>query len=96
MVFDRDGAAYTNSQHVAAYFGKRHDNVLRDIDEIVAHSSDLRNVYFQQVSEDHPTVAGRKIRSFDLTKDGFTLLGVTKMTKAAVVGSTALAVPFRK
>ena len=87
MVFARDGEVYTNSQHVAAHFGKLHKNVLRDIDELIVHGSDLSHAYFQEVSEAHPAVANRQIRSFDLTKDGFTLL---------VMGYTGpKAIPFK-
>ena len=56
-----DGSvALVNSRDVAERFGKRHDNVLRDIDVLMANSdglagadkdssSDLRDVSFQQL-----------------------------------------------
>jgi len=74
VVFERDGEVYANSKDVAAYFGKRHDNVLRDIDSLMAHPSILSDAYFQAVEDKHATVAGRVDRSFNMTKDGFAIL----------------------
>jgi len=68
--------ALVNSRDVAEVFGKRHDNVLRDIDAI-SHTSDLRDEkssWFREIQSEHSTVSGRFDRSFDLTRDGFTLL----------------------
>ena len=88
-----DGSvALVNSRDVAEAFGKRHDNVLRDIDSLLANSvrqpdggtdssSDLRDVSFQQlgawfreIRQERHDGPGRETRSFDLTRDGFTLL----------------------
>ena len=88
-----DGSvALVNSRDVAEAFGKRHDNVLRDIDVLMANgdrlpgaatdsSSDLRDVYFQplgawfrEIRQERQDGPGRETRSFDLTRDGFTLL----------------------
>lgn len=54
-------------------FEKRHDNVLRDIDALIEASSDLRGLMFQEVSAFDPR-ANRETRSFDLNRDGFSLL----------------------
>jgi Rha family phage regulatory protein len=62
-----------NSRDVARHFEKRHDNVLRDI-EAICHASELRDGWFREIRAEHPTVAGRFDRSFDLTRQGFTLL----------------------
>lgn len=43
VVFARDGKVFANSRDVARCFEKRHDHVLRDIDQILTHSSDLRH-----------------------------------------------------
>lgn len=72
------GVPVVNSRVVAKHFGKRHDNVLRDID-VLAHSSDLRDVdiaWFSEKMEKHPTVTDRVDRSFNISKDGFTLLAM--------------------
>lgn len=55
-------------------FEKEHRNVLRDIDALIEHRSDLSHEYFQEVSTPHPTVPGRSDRSFDMNRDGFSLL----------------------
>ena len=54
-------------------------DVLRDIDELTrkAHDAVLRHGtagWFREVRTEHPTVSGRVDRSFDLTRQGFTLL----------------------
>lgn len=41
LVFDRSGKAVTDSLTVARAFGKRHSNVLRDIDDIITQVLDL-------------------------------------------------------
>ena len=64
-----------NSRDVAEMFGKRHDHVLRDIDQI-CHAPNLGDGWFREVVSGHPTVVGRVDRSFDLTRDGFTLLAM--------------------
>lgn len=76
VVVIRDGEVFANSRDVADSFGKRHDNVLRDIDTLVGHASNLRDREFVEVSVPHPTVAGRTDRAFDLTRDGFALLAM--------------------
>jgi len=66
-----------NSRDVAEKFGKRPDNALRDIDAILDTSSDLRKCgWFRETVVDVPGGNGAtlQVRSFDLTRDGFTLL----------------------
>lgn len=73
---EEGGVPVVNSRNVAEAFDKRHDNVLRDIEGII-HSSEMRDgetVWFSEVQSEHPTVQGRMDRSFDLTRQGFTLL----------------------
>ncbi|WP_370631357.1 Rha family transcriptional regulator [Methylosinus sp. Sm6] len=57
-------------------FGKRHDNVLRDIDGLLQSSKlrDAQKHWFREISHPHPTVQDRAIRSFAMTRDGFALL----------------------
>lgn len=70
------GEAYATSRNVAAVFGKEHKNVLRDIDTILEnlHGSDLGHGWFIEIEYPHPTVFGRSIRTFDMTRDGLALL----------------------
>jgi len=70
-----EGVPVVNSRDVAAAFGKDHRHVLRDIDGIL-HSPDLGGGWFREIRTEHPTVTGRLDRSFDLTRDGFTLLAM--------------------
>jgi Rha family phage regulatory protein len=70
---DHDGTPVVNSRDVAEAFEKRHDHVLRDIDAI-RHAPDLGHGWFREVQSEHPAVTGRFDRSFDLTRQGFTLL----------------------
>lgn len=70
------GEAVADSRAVAAKFGKRHDNVLRDIDALL-QSSKLRGPekqWFKEIAVDHPAVKGKKIRAFELTRGAFSLL----------------------
>ena len=76
VIFTKDGEVFTNSRDVAETFDKRHDNVLRDIDALISHASELRDRHFSVISRPHPTVPGREDRSFDMNRDGFTLLAM--------------------
>lgn len=64
-----------NSRDVAEKFGKRHDHVMRDVDSLL-HAPNLGDGWFREVSNEHPTISGRVDRSFDMTRDGFTLLAM--------------------
>jgi len=71
------GVPVVNSRIVAERFEKRHDNVLRDIDALISTSSNLRGCgWFRETRVDVPGGNGAilSVRSFDLTRDGFTLL----------------------
>jgi Rha family phage regulatory protein len=76
LVFERDGKALTNSRDVASCFGKRHDHVLRDIDNLLKslHSPDLGNGLFVEVEQ--PDGQGINHQTFDMTRDGFALLAM--------------------
>jgi Rha family phage regulatory protein len=74
----RDGAVVANSRDIAAFFDKNHRDILRDIDNLLK-SLAAQNCaagfdgMFTLRNEFHEG-ANREVRSFDLTKDGFTLL----------------------
>ncbi len=70
-VFQKNGQVMTNSRDVAAFFGKQHKNVLRDIDNLDC-SDDFTGLNFE-LSE-YKDGSGRKLRSLNMTKDGFTFL----------------------
>jgi Rha family phage regulatory protein len=70
-VRDDGSVALVNSRDVAEAFDKRHDHVLRDIDAILT-SPNLGASWFR--SGDYLDAKGEARRSFDLTRQGFTLL----------------------
>ncbi|MCR5941129.1 Rha family transcriptional regulator [Ochrobactrum sp. XJ1] len=76
VVFAREGLVLASSRDVAATFEKRHDHVLRDIDSIVRSggSPNLGNLFFERY--DYHKQARKKVRAFDMTRDGFTLLAM--------------------
>ena len=75
VVFVKDNTVFANSRDVAEYFGKEHKNVLRDTDLIRHEIPRLKSeLWFRPIMGEHPTVPGRTIRSFDMTRDGFMLL----------------------
>ncbi|CCG08678.1 Rha family transcriptional regulator [Pararhodospirillum photometricum] len=71
----KDGIVFANSRDVADFFGKRHDHVLRDVDQVIENisSPNLGAPWFRQIVA-FDEGANREIRSFDMTRDGFTLL----------------------
>ncbi len=81
--------ALTTSLKVADYFGKRHDHVVRDIENILAqmaeesHSPDLGNdMFFKKFYKAEE--GGRKYSMYLMNKDGFTLLAMGFTGKKAL------------
>lgn len=78
LVWDKDGQAVTSSRNVAAVFEKRHDHVLRDIENVIAqlpkeHSPNLGDGLF--ISSVHKNESnGRAYPEYLITRDGLTLL----------------------
>ena len=64
----------TTSLEIARYFGKRHDNVLRDIDNL--QSSDLFRDLNYKPSQYTPEGQTRSYPMYYITKDGFSLLAM--------------------
>jgi len=76
VVVIRDGKATTNSRDVAAFFGKRHDHILRDVDKLLKDIAPQNwGAMFSEV-EEFDANANRTVRSFNMTRDGFTLLAM--------------------
>lgn len=83
VVFARNGEVFANSRDVAAFFEKRHDNVLRDIDNLIAQEPALGLRSFAKAflksEESNDTNAlspVRTYRAYDMDRDGFTLLAM--------------------
>lgn len=70
-VFRRDSVELCNSEDVRRHFGKKHYHVLRDIRVIMARYPDQASWFIQTTTLDN---YGREQPSFDMTKDGFTIL----------------------
>lgn len=72
VVSVRDGRVYASSLDVAAFFGKRHDNVVRSIRDLDC-SHDFRNLNFEEYKHE---AAGsrRRYPAYTMTKDGLTRL----------------------
>lgn len=72
----RDGKPVTTSFQVAKYFGKRHDNVLRDIRNIIkALPEEDRKLNFEEALEiKYLGNVERKTPYYTMTFDGFSLL----------------------
>ncbi|UQZ88313.1 hypothetical protein C4J81_03465 [Deltaproteobacteria bacterium Smac51] len=69
----------TLSTDVASYFGKRHDNVMRQIRRIIADSPErFHALNFEEMYVDVQIGNGatRKEPAYSMTKDGFTLLAM--------------------
>jgi len=86
IVYDFEGTVFANSRDVAAFFEKRHDNVLRDIDNLIAQgSSDLLLNFEELVAEvEIGSGAKRLAKAYAMTRDGFTLLAMGFTGKKAL------------
>ena len=72
VIHVKDGEVFANSRDVADFFGKEHRNVLRDIDGLLNSEHTPSGWFiFHTVFNEQNKVA---YRSYDMTKDGFTLL----------------------
>lgn len=81
----KDGRPCANSRDIAEAFGRRHDNVLRDIDGLDC-SPEFRSLNFEETFEVKEIGTSRRsVRSFNMTRDGFVFLvsGFTGKTAGA-------------
>lgn len=85
-MYTREGTVYASSRDVAAFFGKRHDHVLRDIRALMADAP-VTAPNFGASSYTDST--GRTLPAVEMTRDGFTLLAM------GFTGKTALAFKVR-
>lgn len=70
-LFESKGAAFCSSRQVAETFGKRHANVLRDVQELDC-SDNFRELNFEFSS--YASEQKKKLPLVYMTKDGFTFL----------------------
>ncbi len=78
-----EGVPKASSLDIAANFGKRHDNVLRDIRLLIDECpADFTALNFE--ASEYQDATGRTIAKYDLTRDAFTLLAMGFTGKAAL------------
>lgn len=73
VVFTKDGEVFANSRDVAAYFDKRHGDVLRAIENLSCSKRFAERNFAFSAYED---ATGRSLRMCDMTKDGFSFLAM--------------------
>lgn len=87
------GKATTNSRDVADLFGKRHADVLRAIDALISEAPATERNF---ASSSYVDGSGRSLRSFDIDRDGFTLLSMGFTGSAALQFKMAYIDAFNK
>ena len=98
LVFIRNNQALTDSRKVAEYFGKRHDNVIRDIRELIEQIGGLlkneeslmfvEGTYINQQNKQQPM--------YYMNRDGFTLLAMGFTGKEALQFKLAYIAKFNE
>lgn len=79
VVFVRDGEVFATSRDVAAFFGKRHDDVLKAIRNLMEQEPGLRVRNFAETVYDRENPSGGAAiptRMFEMDRTGFTLLAM--------------------
>lgn len=87
LVFIEKGQAVTDSITVAEVFGKRHDSVIRDIDNQVEKLIEAGEKEFSLhnfVESSYKNERGRAYRKINLTEDAFTLIAMSYITPEAM------------
>lgn len=79
VVFIQNGEVFANSRDVANYFGKRHDNIIRDIEKLVAGGV----LNFEETPYIVPQ-NGQTYKTYNMDRDGFTLLAMSFSGKKAL------------
>lgn len=74
IVTIKNNAVVADSRNVAAYFGKQHAHVLRDIDDLILAAPEAASNF--GVCSYQSVEGGRSYRAFDMTRDGFKLLAM--------------------
>lgn len=74
QITERRGVAVASSLDVAAFFGKRHDNVLQRIRGLLKTEDTPRDWFVERIVVDQQN--GESYPVFDMTRAGFTLLAV--------------------
>ena len=81
LVIMKDRQAVTSSLNVAENFEKRHDNTLRDIDQLKKDVLNFEEMFFEA---NEPDSYGRDRRVVYMNRDGFTILAMGFTGKKAL------------
>lgn len=92
------GRPATTSLEVAKFFGKRHDNVLRDIDALLSQlPENSLQLNFEETYQEQETPLGvKQVRVFILYRDGFMLLVMGYTGKKALAMKLAYIEAFNR
>ena len=71
ILTENNNQPVADSRQIAEYFGKRHNNVLRDIDNLTKDMLNSGEYFFETTM---PDSYGRQQRVYLMNRDGFTLL----------------------
>lgn len=94
-----NGTPTALSTDVASHFGKRHDNVVRDIEALIQDLPADRLLNFEETVTERPNPAGGapiQSRAYRLTRDGFTLLAMGFTGKKALAFKLAYLDAFNR
>jgi Rha family phage regulatory protein len=84
LVICNNGKATTTSMKVAEYFGKRHDDVLKAIRNLLKNETVNARRNFAECLKINELANGKKEPYYDLDRDGFTLLAMGFTGKQAL------------
>lgn len=84
IVSVKDGKVFANSRDVAEFFGKQHKHVLDAIDAIKEEAPTIEPIFRPIETNVKVGFGFRKVRAYDMTRDGFTLLAMGFTGKKAL------------
>ena len=92
------GRPATTSLEVAKFFGKRHDNILRDVDALLSQlPENSLQLNFEETYQEQETPLGvKQVRMFILYRDGFMLLVMGYTGKKALTMKLAYIEAFNR
>ncbi|HHY27181.1 MAG TPA: Rha family transcriptional regulator [Desulfitobacterium dehalogenans] len=84
-LYERKGKAFCSSRQVAEEFNRRHDHILRNIDDLTAPTSgvsdEFRLLNFEEST--YKDSSGKKNREYLMAKDGFAMVAMELKGKRA-------------
>jgi len=68
----KENQAVTTSRQIAEVFGKRHDHVLRDIENLITQNWGVKNMFIETTYRSR----GRDYKQYLMNRDGYSLLAM--------------------